>query len=1784
MDLGRIYEQRIAAHLAIKCALDPDLSDFWIVSNVNGVEAFDDIVLMVQDQSGNRKLYCIQLKYLTNSNLQATQLENHTPKNKFSLKKYQDSFDIIERNIRGNTVDILRNISLDEIYLILWTNAPLTSRDKLQHLNTESAGGMDFLNTTTDSNVYKVSNLASSEAPFNEKFLERFYLFAKQASASSLDKIIKSELISHFDDVSNSVIISITDYFTKWSMGDSKNILRITKNDVQRTLLEFLFIPHLIEPTPTEGANPERFNLVNETLTSFNIIPIKEKKLLKNIFTYSKTALDRLYKSRLNLELPWNADLSGIHWDALKATSDQAAQKVIKILQEKKIFVPYLTIKDLYLASWRCRLIPLVVNCEISKNFVENALAKLKAVAKEFSFVLLNPTVSALRGDLKIFDSIDSIEDSQLKSRNLEEARISLQSKDKINLGNFKGNVEILQEVVPDVYLTLMEDVVVLGETIETETYYVKRDLRRPLLEVSVLDENSVIKDRDYLFNQAGDIFLLVEFEGSLPLRYANRSVELTKYMNEGDYKENEEIYILVTSLNDLDETVTSTATRLHKETSKSVHVMKLCCNYLEWSFSKGTVETLQKHLIETNLLKEENPEYNIPEDNILTRSRSNVNIISNNAGMGKTFMLKSLATKFEPDEWICYINLSEHISKIPQENRFQSYFQQISVEALKTKDPWMQDFCTRMYLHCLQTRKIVCLFDGYDEVSSEHALLFLKEAKACGLRMWITTRPTYKKELEIHMENLSVEITHFSSEDHVTFLWKYFQSYSHSNHYNDVQIQYIIDTINKCSSNLDKTFIAVPLQTRMFAEIFGDDINQISEKEKLTIVDLYNKFVDVKLKEYKSYEATSLKRTLSKLALKLFFTEKLLENLIDFDDLAEEAVTFQESYKKDSIVIGLNEKGDAVFGHRTFAEFLAAYWLTKQIVNKKGEYNLSWLSVVEKLYYIEMVPVRVFFDRILSQNLPLHLAVLNNDKESAQTLLRVEQLKENVDALGRSPLHIAVTYGTHYDLYVAREIKGLRNVGLHSVIQLNNNAYRLRIRKDEQHLISNEIVDELLNHGFVNATDRLFRYDLFDYAMKSFSLNFVHALFKRFDKTALYFDIGYSFEMFLFCTIHDNLYNILSKRKSYDFTSPQTNRDELRDMFKGYNFKLLTLKYNDMYLTEVAALSGAKEAVFDLLQSGALSIQHGDVLHKACFGGYSDVLELLCNMGADIEQLDKSNWSPLYQAGTRKREDIIYHLLKSGKLSNVKTSSTSMTPLHYAVQGDHVECVRKLLELGAKVNVKDAYNNTPLLYACQYGYVEIIEHLLKSGQMDVSDDTVRSVINVTAFHGYSDSVKKLLDYGLDANNIDSDGNTPLVISAKKGFSNVVSELADSGRCDLNLMVNNESLASLQLWCAGNNHILLTTKFVLIQCDRKKIGGVTALHFAARHDHADCTKTLIDLGANHNIEDEVTKYTPLVWACMYGSEKVLRVLLAGKYEGEDLETTANNVQLGLIWAALLGYERCVEVLCRYIEESGLKTVPNERVKGVTSREFMTDWLYLRENDNMPLLVAARNGHPKVIKTLVSFRYRNNDGLEEALHWASRSGHLECVQELILAGADENKTNEKFLRLLPITWASQYGRTAIVEYLLRNKTSDYLQNKDLHLALNWAALGGHHDCLRLLLDFGLDVENTCDQLNGTPLINACEYRGTVEVIEALMEKNCNVKAKNTNGLTALDFAAQKKNFQFVKRLVNSGAFKDERIEEESELYENLQLALKWAVEKEELDLIEGLAGLGIIISD
>src|SRR5262249_12086320 len=68
-----------------------------------------------------------------------------------------------------------------------------------------------------------------------------------------------------------------------------------------------------------------------------------------------------------------------------------------------------------------------------------------------------------------------------------------------------------------------------------------------------------------------------------------------------------------------------------------------------------------------------------------------------------------------------------------------------------------------------------------------------------------------------------------------------------------------------------------------------------------------------------------------------------------------------------------------------------------------------------------------------------------------------------------------------------------------------------------------------------------------------------------------------------------------------------------------------------------------------------------------------------------------------------------------------------------------------------------------------------------------------------------------------------------------------------------------------------------------------------------------------------------------------------------------------------------------------------------------------------------------------------------------------------------------------------TWACEFGRTDVVDFLLRNGMDLQAQLKhDGQTGLHWAAFGGHPDTVRLLLNRGAPVDVRDKSHDGTPL--------------------------------------------------------------------------------------------------
>lgn len=377
--------------------------------------------------------------------------------------------------------------------------------------------------------------------------------------------------------------------------------------------------------------------------------------------------------------------------------------------------------------------------------------------------------------------------------------------------------------------------------------------------------------------------------------------------------------------------------------------------------------------------------------------------------------------------------------------------------------------------------------------------------------------------------------------------------------------------------------------------------------------------------------------------------------------------------------------------------------------------------------------------------------------------------------------------------------------------------------------------------------------------------------------------------------------------------------------------------------------------------------------------------------------------------------------------------------------------------------------------------------------------------------------------------------------------------------------------------------------------------GMTALHWAAYHDHADAAKSLLAAGAKAKAENRYG-VTPLALACTNGNEEMVGALLAAGADpnaavrggetalmtaartgrpdpvkrllaaGARVDATDRTGQTALMWAAADGHAAVVELLVKAGAD------PKARLKsGFT-----------------PLLFAAREGRIDAVRALLKAGVDANEAIPpdrkaggfvprggmSALLFAVENGHFELALVLVQAGADPNDQRSGFTPLHALTWVRKpnrgddpdgqpppagSGKVTSVEFVrevvkagagvnTRLKTGATGRGKlGLPGATPFllAAKAADLPYMKLLVELGADplLANTdgCTPLMAAAGIGCLapdEEAGTeaecVAAVEYLLTLKADVNTVDRNGETAMHGAAYKSLPKMVQLLADRGA--------------------------------------------
>ncbi len=437
---------------------------------------------------------------------------------------------------------------------------------------------------------------------------------------------------------------------------------------------------------------------------------------------------------------------------------------------------------------------------------------------------------------------------------------------------------------------------------------------------------------------------------------------------------------------------------------------------------------------------------------------------------------------------------------------------------------------------------------------------------------------------------------------------------------------------------------------------------------------------------------------------------------------------------------------------------------------------------------------------------------------------------------------------------------------------------------------------------------------------------------------------------------------------------------------------------------------------------------------HLAAFKGDLEKVKSIYAGGANIDERDQINWTPLFWAASGGQSDIVEFLTGNGADVNAR-GELGTTPLHQAARSGSKELVTLLLSKGANVNAGSEFgSDTPLHCASGAGHRAVVELLIANGaDIEARNGKGRTPVFAASTNGDVETVDFLIAKGADINMRDRNGRSALMQATEGGHSETVALLRQHGAKE-----------TLHDAVVGPGKLTMLKRLISEGCDinARDSGGRTPLFLAVRFGHKDMVEILINEGADVNIAPN--PWTPLILALRLGRKEIAAILVE---EGADItaQDLVGHTAVGI--ATGKGYTEIVELLSARARQLDLQ------------KEIMTirDYVALGDAEKIKTLIAAGQD--------VNTKSKNG---AVALHGAAWSGHREIAELLIQNGADVNIQSDSGT---PLRTACLRGKKEIVELLLANGADINVKDNAGKTALDIARQREHTEIVELLQKHG-----------------------------------------------------------------------------------------------------------------
>ncbi len=353
--------------------------------------------------------------------------------------------------------------------------------------------------------------------------------------------------------------------------------------------------------------------------------------------------------------------------------------------------------------------------------------------------------------------------------------------------------------------------------------------------------------------------------------------------------------------------------------------------------------------------------------------------------------------------------------------------------------------------------------------------------------------------------------------------------------------------------------------------------------------------------------------------------------------------------------------------------------------------------------------------------------------------------------------------------------------------------------------------------------------------------------------------------------------------------------------------------------------LKGVEESFKSSFLSAAANVNVSDgmtALHRAVQRYRLDIINCLLKQGADMNVLDDIyGYSPLYMAVRDTHYDMIQLLVEHGANVNLKNKD-GQSPLGCIAQNYMINDKRKrqiellLIKNGANPNVMGEFGNTMLGNAIT-NRDESYARLLIEHQADVTvkvDKYQNTALLLAYKRGLTDLVLDCMLWGVDVNEPDETGLTPLMFAAQSGDLAMAELFIEKGA---DLFAENKSGRTAMMYAVGGGHIEMI-KFLEKQgldIHQPDNDGITPFIYAAMSHRTGSLNYLALRGANIDAQDKDGN-TAYILAARNDNVKIMKCL---NELGVDIEIQNKVGKTAFLTAA---YEKKYNAV-QYIIESGL---------------------------------------------------------------------------------------------------------------------------------------------------------------------------------------------------------------------------------------------------------------------